>query len=80
MFTQHAKAVRIIDHQPCTMLFAQGQQLRQCGQVAIHAEDTISHHHLACGGAGSQQGGELIQVAMRIDLHIGTRQARTVDQ
>jgi len=38
---EHTDGVGIIHHQPCLVLFAQGNDVRQGSDVAAHAEHTI---------------------------------------
>jgi hypothetical protein len=75
-----AKAMRIVDHQPCVMALGQGEQLRDRREVAIHAEYAVADDQLGAGRTGAQLLLEREQVEVRIDLHGGARQARTVDQ
>ena len=77
---QHAKAMRIVHHQPCAVLFAQGQQLAHRRNVAIHAEHTVCHHHLGFAGTGFEQIAQGLCIAMRVQLHTAARQANAVNQ
>ncbi len=42
---QHALAVGVIDHQDGLIILADGVDLVQRGDIAIHAEDPVGDHH-----------------------------------
>ena len=61
-------------------LLTQAQQLGQWRDVTIHAEQAIGHDQLGRGITARQHVGQGLHVAVRVDLHLGARQACTVDQ
>ncbi|MNL21794.1 hypothetical protein D3C87_1431000 [compost metagenome] len=64
--TQRTETVGVVDHQPSAFGFGFPSQRRQVGEVAVHAEHTISDHQGIAGGffkTFGQTRGVVVQVA-----------------
>jgi len=78
---EHADRVRVIDHQPRTVLLAEGDDLRQGGDIALHAVEAIHHDELAlvCRQL-AQYPLQVLHVLVPEALGLAEAQLRAVDQ
>src|SRR6185369_12283364 len=77
----HSDRMRFVDDEIHIELFAELDQIRQRGMIAFHAENTFDDDEsLSCTRLTSHRVLEKIQIAMRKDDLLRSREANAIDQ
>ena len=73
--------VGLVDHEQCTVAGRQLEQAVDVGEVAVHREHGVGddERHGALGPGGSTRSSERVEVAVRVDGDLGTREPGPVD-
>ncbi len=79
MFTQHANAVRIIDHEPRLALGGGPRKLLERSDVTVHAEYTVCGHYRRLLGGFVEHSLCGCGVTMRVALEACSGEQRTVN-
>ena len=80
LLTQHAKTVGIVQQQQGVVAFAQRQQGRHIGNIAIHAEDRIADNQLARCRAAFKLPRQVGQVVVRVAVNLGAGESGAINQ
>ena len=76
---EYARCVGLIEDEDSVVRAGQLDECGEGGDVAVHAEDGLADNEAAAGGGGGEELGEVLGVAMAVDLCVGAGETAAVD-